>query len=81
MVHKSPTDEEYAALVGAKVTPSMPTDKDRYIDFQNLKGEYQKIVYPDLFRITATGSSLTNTGVLTKIQQLLDAKSTAINAI
>jgi len=33
MEHKSPTDEELKAQISNIVSPDLPVDKDRYIDF------------------------------------------------
>ncbi|MCT4617445.1 MAG: taxilin [Candidatus Gracilibacteria bacterium] len=50
MEHKSPTDEELKAQISNIVSPDLPVDKDRYIDFIGAGG-YQKIKYPYPFRI------------------------------
>ena len=82
MKHTSPTEKEYAALSSSqtKASPSMPIDHDRYIDFQNQAGKYEKIVYPNLFRYTADtlSGSLTYTGVLATLKKNLDIESSAI---
>jgi hypothetical protein len=80
MEHKSPTQDEYKALTEAKSTPSMPTDRDRYIDFQNQAGTYQKIVYPNLFRYTfnSLSGSLTYAGVLNVLKNNLNKQSAEI---
>lgn len=49
--HKSPTAEEITTQIDAKVTPDLPVDKDRYIDFISAKWNYTKINYPYLFRV------------------------------
>ena len=78
IVHKSPTDEEYGAELSSMVTPSLPADRDRYVDFIGSKGDYVKILYPNLYRITLTRSELTYAGAKNKIKQVLDAKSNEI---
>lgn len=58
ILHTSPTDEEFGAQVRSLYTPSLPIDKNRYIDFIGAKGGtapnygYQKIDFPQLFRVT-----------------------------
>jgi hypothetical protein len=36
MFHKSPTVDELQKQIKSGITPSLPIDRDRYIDFQNL---------------------------------------------
>lgn len=78
MMHKSPTDEEYGKELTSLTTPSLPSDRDRYVDFLNKQDAYTKITYPNLFRISLTREELNYTGALTKIRQLLDSKSAEI---
>ena len=58
ILHTSPTDEEFGSQVRSLYTPSLPIDKNRYIDFIGAKGGtapnygYQKIDFPQLFRVT-----------------------------
>ena len=56
--HKSPTDEEYGAALKEMVTPSLPSDRDRYVDYLDKQQKYQKIVYPNFFRIVLDGREL-----------------------
>ena len=49
--HVSPTADEYAAQLNNQVSPSLPIDKDRYVDFISADGSYQKINYPNLFAL------------------------------
>lgn len=58
LAHKSPTDEEYKAQLKALTTPSLPSDRDRYVDFLDANLAYKKIVYPNFFRLTLDASEL-----------------------
>ncbi len=49
--HISPTADEYAAQLTNQVSPSLPIDKQRYIDFIAADGSYQRIDYPNLFTL------------------------------
>ena len=49
--HISPTSEEYAAQLTNMVSPSLPIDKKRYVDFVSADGSYQKLDYPNLFAL------------------------------
>jgi hypothetical protein len=79
--HKSPTDEEYGLQLGNMITPSLPSDRDRYVDYLDKNITYQKIVYPNFFRITLDRTDLNYPGTQKKIKELLDAKSTEIKAL
>ncbi|MDA7494827.1 hypothetical protein N8455_00635, partial [Candidatus Gracilibacteria bacterium] len=48
--HVSPTAEELHTQIVSGITPSLPIDRDRYIDYQDKSGNYAKINYPYLFR-------------------------------
>jgi len=49
--HISPTADEYAAQLTNQVSPSLPIDTKRYIDFISADGTYQRIDYPNLFTL------------------------------
>ncbi len=49
IVHKSPTAEELWTQINSMITPSLPIDKVRYIDYIAPDGSYQKINYPQIF--------------------------------
>ena len=49
--HISPTDEEIAAAKANKVTPSLPIDMVRYVEFVTPRGNIARIHYPDFFSI------------------------------
>ena len=40
------------------ITPSLPSDRDRYVDYLDKQQKYQKIVYPNFFRIVLDGREL-----------------------
>ncbi len=80
--HKSPTDQEYGEELKNFITPSLPVDKDRYVDFISAKGSYKKIEYPNLFRISfPEDEDLTPEMAQAKIKEVLDAKSAEVNAM
>ncbi len=81
MEHKSPTDEEYGLQLQEMVTPSLPSDRDRYIDFLDKNLSYKKVVYPNFFRIVLSGTELNYPGANQKIKDLLDAKSAEIRTL
>ncbi len=47
--HKSPTADELYKQISSNVTPDLPIDKIRYIDFISAKWNYKKINYPNFF--------------------------------
>jgi hypothetical protein len=93
--HKSPEPYELYSQIKHKVTPNLPIDRDRYIDFIAANNSYQKILYPYLFRIDlseglADGQEFeTQEGTLEeklilvdqKIKEVLDEKSLEINEV
>lgn len=81
MEHKSPTDEEYGIELKELVTPSLPSDRDRYVDYLDKKLAYQKLVYPNFFRIALAGKELNYADAQKKIKNLLDKKSAEIAAL
>lgn len=81
MEHKSPTDEEYGIELKEMVTPSLPSDRDRYVDYLDKNMTYKKVVYPNFFRITLSGSELNYAGATDKIKKLLDAKTAELKAL
>lgn len=81
MEHKSPTDEEYGIELKEMVTPSLPSDRDRYADYMDKNLQYKKIIYPNFFRIVLSGSELNYSGATNKIKDLLDAKTVEITAL
>ncbi|MBC7503535.1 VCBS repeat-containing protein [Candidatus Gracilibacteria bacterium] len=55
--HNSPTDEEILAAKSNTVTPSLPIDIERYVEFFTPKGNIARIHYPNFFDIRASDIS------------------------
>jgi hypothetical protein len=81
IVHKSPLPSEISSQVNYMLTPSLPIDTDRYIDFIWADWAYKKIKYPYLFRINWLSSNSTLAEVDNKLKTTLDSSSTSINNI
>jgi len=82
VTHKSPTYDELSKEIGSLMTPNLPIDKDRYIDFIDAKWNYKKINYPYLYRIhTSSGTKLDMTSISSELKKTLDSKSAFINAV
>lgn len=79
--HKSPTKDEILAQSKSMITPSLPADRDRYVDFVSAKGESAKIMYPNLFRVRLSGNDVSIAGAKAKLKEYLDAKSAGINSL
>lgn len=80
--HKSPTDEEYWALLKNMAPTSVPVDRDRYVEFVSAKWNQKKFDYPNLFRVFITDpKDLTYDKTKAAIKQYLDQKSAQFNAI
>ena len=82
MQHKSPTSEELTAEINSMITPSLPIDRDRYVDFIDVSWNYAKINYPYLFRLELdkdSDFSIDNIEIL--LDEYLDKKSWEINEI
>jgi hypothetical protein len=78
--HTSPNSEEYGAALKGMVTPSLATDKDRYIDFLTPAGTVVKIEYPNLYRLKWNAAeTLTAEIVRNRIKEVLDAKTKEIS--
>jgi len=54
--HKEPSLDTIKKQIEYGLSPNLPVDKVRYVDFQNTAGEYQKINYPALFNFPFTDS-------------------------
>lgn len=81
-IHKSPTASELWAQVQAMISPNLPIDKDRYIDFISQNAEYQKINYPYLFRLKLENETeITLEKTKEYLDNYLDSKSSEINEI
>ncbi len=82
ITHKSPESENITTQLDAKVTQSNPVDKNRYIDFIWANGSYQKIEYPQLFRMDIEDKSeIDFNQVADNIDNYLDQKSAEINSV
>jgi len=82
VTHKSPTYDELSKEIGSLITPNLPIDKDRYIDYIDAKWNYKKINYPYLFRIkNSSGIKLDIANIGISLKKALDKKSALINAI
>ena len=79
ITHKSPTTDELSKQFENLITPNLPIDKDRYVDFIWANGGYGKINYPYLFRIASSNDSLEN--IDKKLKEVLDLKSSEINSL
>ena len=78
MEHKAPTVSQLWKEIQAWVTPSLPIDRDRYIDFMANDDSYQKINYEYLFR---NFSWKTFEDVQKELKIKLDIKSNKLNNI
>ena len=82
ITHKSPTADELSKQIKYMISPNLPIDKDRYIDFIAADNTYAKINYPYLYRITLNPNeefSLEN--AKKSLKKYLDEKSLEINQI
>nr|MDD3720153.1 VCBS repeat-containing protein [Candidatus Gracilibacteria bacterium] len=78
--HKSPNQDDLKTQVNSMVTPALPIDKDRYVDFIGADGNYKKINYPYLYRINiSTGSGDTFENIDKLLQASLNTKTSEIN--
>lgn len=80
--HKSPNSSELSSQIDSMVAPSLPVDKDRYIDFISADGSYEKINYPYLYRLKLENiKDISLDKVSLELDKLLDEKSSEINKI
>lgn len=77
--HKSPTSSELKDQVQNMITPSLPIDKDRYIDFIWANNTYAKINYPYLFRLNINDENIDLDITKNRLKTFLDEKSKEIN--
>jgi hypothetical protein len=80
VTHTSPTNDELWEQIKWKVAEALPIDRDRYIDFISAKGNYEKILYPYLYRIKLPENS-TLSEYESKIKTELDIVSKRINDV
>ncbi len=84
--HKAPTVGDLGEQTNAMISPNLPIDKDRYIDFIWASGKYVKINYPYLYRVW---NNLEYTGnfpedyekIKELINQTVQSKSAEINQV
>ncbi len=82
IMHKSPEAWDLTTQLDDMVSPSLPVDKDRYVDFIAANWSYQKIKYPYLYRLDIEDKSdLTLEEVSDSLDKILDDKSEEINKI
>ncbi len=80
--HKSPSIEELNKQLDNMMTPSLPVDRDRYIDFIWVKWDYIKINYPYLFRLNLPQwVELNFDNIDAELKKVLQDKSNEINNI
>jgi hypothetical protein len=80
--HKSPTYDELVVQTKNMITPNLPVDKNRYIDFISLLGNHTKIDYPYLFRLWVLNNENLNIENIRKnFAKLMQNKSKQINNI
>lgn len=80
--HKSPTAEDIWAQIASWVTPNLPIDKDRYIDFITREWKYAKIDYPYLFRVQLEDKRNISFDIISEeLDKYLNKKSEEINSI
>ncbi len=80
--HTSPTSDELSAQTKYMISPNLPIDKDRYIDFIAADNTYWKINYPYLFRVILNENESFNLENAKKsLKKYLDSKSHEINQL
>lgn len=80
--HKSPNSDELLKQTQYMISPNLPIDKDRYIDFIWADNIYWKINYPYLFRIILDENKefdIENAKI--SLKKYLDEKSVEINNV
>ena len=82
ITHKSPIAEEIKWEIVAQMTPDLPVDRDRYIDFIWAKWNLLKIDYPALFRIEVWDKTkITLDSVSASLEASLRKKAIEINKL
>lgn len=89
ITHKSPTSQELYLEITNPITPNLPIDKDRYIDFISANWNYAKIQYPYLFRVGALTQNGSNNlsfdeqiyNIESVLNDYLSSKSSEINSV
>lgn len=78
--HKAPNNQDVSKQAQYMISPNLPIDKDRYIDFIAADNTYGKIEYPHLFRVSSPKSFDFN-ATKSALKQYLDQKSQEINTL
>lgn len=82
IIHKSPTSEELYKEIKSLSVPNLPVDKNRYIDFIDAKWNYEKINYPEFFRLSFINKKdLTLSWIKKSLDDFLEKKDKEINNI
>lgn len=88
ILHDSPTDREFGSQTRSLFTPSLPIDKNRYIDFIWANGwsapdyGYQRIDFPQLFRVWVDNDEdFSLDRVALNVKEYLDTISAEINEV
>lgn len=79
--HRSPDSAQLKSQVKWVITPALPIDKDRYVDFIGADGSYQKLNYPYLFRIQTVSENPSMDEFENLLKQTLDGVSANMNQI
>lgn len=80
--HKAPTADDVYKQTQYMISPNLPIDKDRYIDFIAADNSYGKINYPYLFRLWLDQTKEFNLeNARTSLKTYLDKKSQEINTL
>lgn len=80
--HKAPNSDELYKQTQYMISPNLPIDKDRYIDFIAADDTYAKIKYPYLFRLgTDTDLWFNLQNAKNDLKVYLDQKSREINEL
>ncbi|MCH2188381.1 hypothetical protein MK079_00960 [Candidatus Gracilibacteria bacterium] len=78
--HVSPTQDELEQQAASGITSDLPVDRNRYIEFKNASGNFQKIYYPYLFRL-GDPDNLSIANIDTELQNLLATKTSEIGGV
>jgi len=80
--HKSPESDELYSEITTTITPDLPIDKVRYIDFISTKWNYKKINYPEIFQLSSSNPDNVNlTNISDDLENILTEKTDEINNI
>lgn len=84
MKHVSPTNEELNAAQSSGITPSIPVDMVRYVEFYTPKGNVARINYPNFFDIPSPDVASARIWLKnladTEWQKIINAENTTSNS-